>query len=98
MRPTKPQRSSSSPNLGAYARRQASTESACLRRLSDRVNSVSKLQPSFLVIVFNHFHNITDLCASSVLVFFLEGDTSWKRHSLQFLSATAKTASMPGMS
>src|ERR1017187_2700875 len=50
MRPTKPQRSSSSPNLGAYARRQASTESACLRRLSDRVNSVSKHHASSRVI------------------------------------------------
>src|SRR6266852_7390142 len=42
MRPTTPHLSSSSPDFRAYARMQASTASACLRRLSDWVNSVSK--------------------------------------------------------
>src|SRR5258708_5455756 len=46
MRPTTPQRLSASaepsPNLREHARIQASTARACLRKLSDWVNSVSK--------------------------------------------------------
>src|SRR3989442_15738865 len=42
MRPTTPHLSSSSPDFRAYARMQASTASACLRKLSDWANSVSK--------------------------------------------------------
>src|SRR5579863_5737341 len=53
MSPTTPQRFSSSaeplPNLREQARMQASTASACLRRLSDWVNSVSKLHACSLV-------------------------------------------------
>src|SRR5580698_3429574 len=54
MRPTMLQSSASSceplPNLPAHAFIQASTASACLRRLSDCVNSVSSSQASDLVL------------------------------------------------
>src|SRR5207253_11350833 len=81
MRPTSPHLSSSSPDFRAYARMQASNASACLRKLSDLVNSVSKPHAdarSFMVsyLFCTGFRLVILLLLWEIL--FLHGDFPWQ--------------------